>query len=176
MEKKMLLSEINNEELMTSAKQKTEPETKQELVEIESRFGKINVDKAKSIFFPNGIYGFPENLHFALANFPNSNLSQFSILQCLNDYSISFPVLPSGFENSLIEDTDMEICLQEVEVEKENFAMLFILSSQKDETGGFSLFANTKAPIIIDTSKKLAIQYVFNNNKYSLKQHISQNG
>ncbi len=145
-----------------------------EIVTIFSRFGEIHVDVAKSIYFPKGIFGFPENLHFSLMNFPNKNdnLDSFKILQCLNDHSVSLPVLPAGYENSFISPEDMQECLDSVEVKKENFAMLFIISSRKQADGFFRLFINTKAPIVIDTSLQMAVQYVFTNNKYSVSQAL----
>ena len=145
-----------------------------EIVTILSRFGEIHADVTKSIYFPKGILGFPENLHFVLLNFPHADesLQQFKILQCLNDHSISFPVIPAGFKNDFIDAADMEECISSVEVKKENFAMLFITSSQKQGEGLFRLFMNTKAPIVIDTSIQMAVQYVFTNNKYSIRQPL----
>ena len=145
-----------------------------EIVTIKSRFGDVEVDVSKAIYFPKGILGFPENLHFALLNFPSPrpDLSQFKILQCINDHSISLPVLPVAYENNFIEKADMEECIKSVEVKKENFAMLFIMSSQKQMEGFFRLFINTKAPIIIDTSLQMAVQYVFTNNKYNVRESL----
>ena len=142
---------------------------------IQSRFGEISVNSSKAVFFPKGIYGFPENLHFAIANFPQQNLSQFKILQCLNDHSVSIPVLPSSYENDIIDNKDMEECIKSIEVQEEDFAMLFIVSSEKNrETGLFDLSLNAKAPIVMDTKVQTAIQYIFTNNKYSIKHKISE--
>jgi flagellar assembly factor FliW len=167
----MLLSEISYEETMVTA---TKEKKNENIITVQSRFGDLTVDQSKAIFFPNGIYGFPENLHFVITSFPNPALDKFQILQCLNDHSISFPILMAGYENNVIDEKDMQNCLNDVEVTEENFGMMFILSSQKNSEGKFEVYANTKAPLVIDTSLKIGIQYVFTNSKYSLKQKISE--
>ncbi len=145
-----------------------------EILSIKSRFGEISIDLSKAIYFPKGIFGFPENLHFALANFPSEReeLQYFKILQCINDHSISIPVLPAAYENRFIDAADMEECIKTVEVKKENLAMLFIVSSSKQMDGFFRLFVNTKAPVVVDTSLQMAVQYVFSDNKYSVRQTL----
>jgi flagellar assembly factor FliW len=145
-----------------------------EQIKIKSRFGEITVELEKAIYFPKGLYGFPEDLHFAISHFPNSTkLDQFSILQCINDHSISLPVMPCGYNNPFIDEKDMEICLDTVDVPKEQFAMLFIATSKKNKEGSFEISINSKAPIIIDTKLQIAVQYIFTNNKYSINQKIA---
>jgi flagellar assembly factor FliW len=145
-----------------------------EFIEVKNRFGTFHVDISKAIYFPKGIYGFPEDLHFALLNFNSDNpmLEGFKILQCLNDHSVAFPVIPGGYKNSFISEEDMKECIDLVEVKEENFSMLFIASSQKQGEGFFRIFMNTKAPIIIDTSLQMAVQHIFTNNKYSVSQPL----
>ncbi len=145
-----------------------------EIITVQSRFGELTIDLSKAIYFPKGIYGFPEDLHFALCSFPTirEDLENFKILQCLNDHSISIPVIPASFDNNFIEKADMEECQKVVEVKKEDMAVLFIVSSQKQGEGFFRLLMNTKAPIVIDTKLQMAVQYVFTNNKYAVSQPL----
>lgn len=142
----------------------------QGIVLVKSRFGELEIDVSKAVYFPKGIYGFPENLHFALVSFPNPQLEAFKILQCLNDHSISFPVYVAGYNNQFIHEKDMKECSSMVEVEPAKMAVLFIASSEKDKGGDHSVSINTKAPIIIDIDLQMAVQYIFTNNKYSIKQ------
>ena len=139
---------------------------------IKSRFGEIEVDYSKAVYFPKGLYGFPPELHFSIVQFPNPNLQAFSLLQCLNDHSISFPVFPVGYNNEFIHEKDMNECIKAVDVDPKNFAMLFISSSEKNDDGTFKVSVNTKAPIIVDVNLQMAVQYIFTNNKYSTKHYI----
>jgi flagellar assembly factor FliW len=139
---------------------------------IETRFGVLEVDYKKAIYFPKGIYGFPENLHFALLNFPNPELDSYKILQCLNDFSVSFPVVAKGYNNEFIHEKDMSECANSVEVKHEDMALLFIATSEKETNGKYKVAINAKAPIVVDVKLQMAIQYIFTNNKYSTKHYI----
>ncbi|HCR85752.1 MAG TPA: hypothetical protein DIV86_03645 [Alphaproteobacteria bacterium] len=141
-------------------------------INIKSRFGELEIDMSKAIFFPKGIYGFPENLHFALVNFPNPQLQAFKILQCLNDHSISFPVLVAGYNNQFIHEKDMRECSEIVEVSHSDMAVMFIANSEKGGAGEHAVSINTKAPIIIDVNLQMAVQYIFTNNKYTIRHML----
>lgn len=164
----------DNLETMTDTAKKDFTNTKDErAIIINSRFGDLSIDVSRAIYFPKGLYGFKEDLHFALTEFPVEGLEQFKLLQCLNDHSISFPVIASSFQNSFISENDMQECLETVEVDKDNFLMLFIASSNKKPDGSFEVSINTKAPIVMDVELKIAIQYIFTNNKYTVSHRIS---
>lgn len=170
----MLVAKEGNFDPMSDAKKEGVFEVKEgEVMTVNSRFGELEIDLSKAIYFPKGLYGFKEDLHFALTDFPVAGLEEFKLLQCLNDHSISLPVIPAGYDNTFISDSDMEECLNTIEVKKENFAMLFIASSNKLPDGKFEVFINTKAPIVMDTSLKVAIQYIFTNNNYSVRHKIT---
>ncbi len=168
----MLASHTNTAKMDTRATNLTSKDG--EIVTISTRFGELTADLSKAIYFPKGIYGFPEDLHFVLLSFPTirEDLENFKILQCLNDHSVSIPVLPASYNNSLIDPEDMADCINTTEIKKEDFAMLFIVSSQKQGEGFFRLFLNTKAPIVIDTKLQMAVQHVFTNNKYMVSQPL----
>jgi flagellar assembly factor FliW len=142
-------------------------------MKIESRFGALEVDLEKAIYFPKGIYGFKEDLHFALVDFPLKALDNFKLLQCVNDHNVCLPVIPVGYENKLISKEDMDECLETIEVDRENFLMLFISTSKKLADGSFEVSINSKAPIVMDVNLKVGIQYIFTSNKYSTNQIIS---
>lgn len=157
-------------QLQKEANENNLPEEGKEI--IKSRFGEIEIDYSKAIFFPKGLYGFPPELHFALVKFPNPNLQAFNLLQCLNDHSISFPVFPVAYNNEFIHEKDMNECIKAIEVSHENFAMLFIASSEKSDDGSFKVSINTKAPIVLDVNLQMAVQYIFTNNKYPTKHYL----
>lgn len=139
---------------------------------IESRFGKIKVNRDRAVFFPRGIIGFPENLDFCLADFPNPRMDQFKVLQCLNDKDLSFVVLPAELHNTFIDLADIEEACQLLGIETTNLALLLIVSVHR-KSDGASLSVNARAPIFLDTEQKLAAQFVLPNSKYQIRQFIS---
>lgn len=149
---------------------KTDKQEPQQL-KINSRFGEIEVDTSKSIFFPKGLYGMPDNLTFGLVKFPGDKFPNFSVLQCLNDYSLSFVVLPASFKNSFVDEADMREAAEHYDIKEEEFAALFIVSVQRSPEKTF-LTINAKAPVIINTVEQAGVQHVFSNARYSVKHEV----
>jgi len=140
---------------------------------IESRYGNLSVNLDNAIFFPKGLLGLPDFRDFCLAELPNnSKTPALKLLQSLNDKDLSFIVLPAGAENTFIDGQDMNECYGATGVTKENILLLFILTVQ-NVPGNVKITANIRAPIIIDTAEKLAIQYVFPNSKYDIRHILS---
>ena len=134
---------------------------------IESRFGTIHVSKDNALYFPQGLLGLPQNLHFVLADIPRENMGQFKLLQCLNDHTVSFVVLPLDSENSLIEKSDLLECCDTLNVKEDDLLTLLIVSVQRSPEA-IKVTANLRAPVIVDVNDKAAIQYVFPTNKYDI--------
>ena len=63
---------------------------------IDTRFGKVTIDKAKPVIFPKGLLGLPNKFHFSLTEFPSEKLRQFKLLQSQDDYALSFITLPAS--------------------------------------------------------------------------------
>jgi len=139
---------------------------------IESRYGSLHVNLDNAIFFPKGLLGLPDFRDFCLAELPNSKTPALKLMQSLNDKDLSFIVLPAAAENQFIDSQDMDECYVATGVTKENILLLFILTVQ-NVPGNVKITANIRAPIVIDTAEKLAIQYVFPNSKYDIRHILS---
>ncbi len=143
-------------------------ENKTELVSINTRFGEITVNIKNSIYFPNGLPGFSDRLDFVMADIPNYKPTQFKLLQSLSDYSLSFIVLPIDTENSFIESQDISECCQQLDIKLNDLLTLIIISVQRTPEDS-KILANFRAPIFIDVKRKVAMQYIFPNDKYSMR-------
>jgi flagellar assembly factor FliW len=142
-----------------------------EIITINSRFGEITVDISKAVFFPNGLPGFPKRLHFVLTNFTKQGYDRFKILQCLNDISLSFVVIPASLDNEFVERVDLEEVLKLMNLPEEEAGILFIVSVEKTPQKT-KLTVNAKAPVIIDTKGQCAVQYIINDDKYNVRTEI----
>lgn len=140
-------------------------------ITIESRFGQVQVKLENAIFFPQGLLGLPDNLHFTITDVPRKNMGNFKLLQCLNDHSLSFVVLPLGLENPVIEKRDLEDCCKSVGIPINDLVVLLIASVQKTPES-VRITVNARAPVVIDTVRKVAGQYVFPHNKYEICQPL----
>lgn len=144
----------------------------EEQITIESRFGPVTIDLDTAVFFPHGLLGLPDNLHFVLTEIPQDGMNNFRLLQCINDHSLSFVVLPIDVDNSLIEKEDLEECCQAAQIAVEDLLVLLIVTVQR-VPGNVRITANVRAPVIVDVRDKAAMQYVFPNNKYHIAQQLN---
>lgn len=139
---------------------------------IESRFGKIAIDKAKAILFPVGLLGMPEKNNFGLTGFPNPKLQQFKLLQSLDDHALSFITLPLELENSIIDREDIVAAAADMEIPLTQLGIVLIVSVHRNASD-VRLSVNARAPIFFDTARHIAAQYVFTSNKYAVQHYIT---
>lgn len=137
---------------------------------IQTRFGEITVDTGKMLLFPCGLLGLPDKLHFALANFPSEKMRQFMLLQSLDDKALSFITLPLSLENAILKLADIKEVCQELQIAEANLGLLLIVSVHR-HPDQVKLSVNARAPILVDTERKLGVQYVFQYDHYSV-QHM----
>lgn len=139
---------------------------------IDTRFGRVALRKDNPIIFPRGLLGMPDKFHFFLTEFPSEKLHRFKLLQNLDDYALSFITLPLDLHNGIIADEDLIAASMELGIKTENLAVLLIVSVHRSVQGG-SLSVNARAPLLVDSSSRLAAQYVFQTDKYKVQHSIS---
>lgn len=141
-------------------------------LKIQSRFGPVVVHPENAICFPHGMPGIPGSMSFCITNMPNVKNDQFKLLQCLDEHKLSFIVVPSTFDNQLLEPVDVEDACAVLGIKKENLVLLFIVTSH-ESSAGRRLSVNAKAPVFVDAISKTATQYVFQGNSYDIQHFIS---
>jgi flagellar assembly factor FliW len=140
-------------------------------IKIQSRFGDIEVETASKITFKHGLLGIPEAVSFCLTELPHIKTDQFKLLQCMDDKDLSFIVVPSQYDNQLLESSDLEEACKVLGYDKKSLVVLFIVTVH--EGADRHLSVNAKAPILIDAAKRSATQYVFQNTAYAIQHRIS---
>lgn len=140
---------------------------------LESRFGRIMIDMDNAIYFPSGLLGMPDKLHFCLADFPGNTPTEFKILQSLNDIELSFAVLPIAVDNPLIDGEDIEALAKTMETGLDDIGIVLIASTHNVPEGK-QISVNLRAPIIINTNEQAAAQYVFPHTKYSIRHILTK--
>jgi flagellar assembly factor FliW len=137
---------------------------------IQSRFGEVVVDMAKSLEFPRGLLGMADKLRFALAGFPSEKMQQFMLLQSLDETALSFITLPLPLDNPIVAAKDIYEVSRELQIAEDNLALLLIVSVHRFPTG-VKLSVNARAPLFIDSLRKLGVQHVFQHDTYKV-QHM----
>lgn len=139
---------------------------------IDTRFGKVTIDKSKPVIFPKGLLGLPNKFHFSLTEFPSEKLRQFKLLQSQDDYALSFITLPIDVKNPIIAQDDILNACRDLGFDAEDLVVLLIVTVHRSPTE-VKLSVNARAPLFIDAGKRLAAQYVFVHDKYSVQHMIS---
>lgn len=137
---------------------------------VRSRFGDITVDASKGVTFPLGLLGIPDKCNYAVAKFPSEKMEQFMLLQSLDDVGLSFITLPIAMANPMIGEADLKSACQDMQMDENNVAILLIVTVHR-KLDQVNLSVNVRAPLLIDTQRKLGVQYVFPNDTYKV-QHM----
>ncbi|MDX1974760.1 MAG: flagellar assembly protein FliW [Rickettsiales bacterium] len=135
-----------------------------------TRFGEITVDVSKSMVFPRGLLGMPDKSNFVVAPFPNKKMEQFVLLQSLDDQSLSFIALPLPVDNAIIKAQDLKNASRDVQIPETNLLSLLIVSVHR-HPAGVKMSVNARAPVLIDSERRIGLQYVFQQDSYKV-QHM----
>ncbi|MDD6168825.1 MAG: flagellar assembly protein FliW [Lachnospiraceae bacterium] len=133
-------------------------------------FGEINIEKDKEICFESGLIGFPDYTRYALifdADKPEKR--GISWLQSLEDGQFALPVIdPLLIRSDYAPDIDEEILKTLGELKEENtYVLVTVTATSKKE----DISVNLKAPIIINTQTRKAVQ-VITENDFPVKYKI----
>lgn len=139
---------------------------------IDTRFGKITLKKENPIVFPQGLLGMPDKCSFFLTEFPSEKLKQFKLFQCLDDFGLTFITLPLDMENAIITKEDLATACKDLDIPSGELAILLIVSVHRSATT-VTLSVNARAPLLIDTKRMLAAQYVFPHDRYKVQHTIT---
>lgn len=139
---------------------------------IDTRFGKVTIYRKNPIVFPNGLLGMPDKFEYCLTKLPSEKLARFKLLQSLDDQALSFITLPLEVDNPIIDREDLAVACKDLEIRMEELSLLLIVTVHRLPTG-VKLSVNARAPVCVNTPRRVANQYVFHNNKYNIQHMIT---
>ena len=139
---------------------------------IETRFGMVTIQRENPILFPSGPLGMPDKQNFCLSAFPSVKMQRFKLLQSLDDMKLSFITLPLELHNPILNSDDVAAACKDVDISLSNLALMVIVSVHRSPSG-IKLSVNARAPLLVDTANRLAIQYVFPSEKYLVQHFIT---
>lgn len=138
---------------------------------IDTRFGKVTIYRTNPIVLPSGMLGQPDKNQFCLCNFPSEKMARFKLLQSLDDIALSFITLPVDVNNPIAERADIEQAARDLNIPIAQLVTLFVVSVHR-EAGAVKLSVNARAPIMLDSVRRVAVQHVFHNAKYQIRQPL----
>ena len=134
-------------------------------------FGEIDIEDEKSIFFEQGIIGFPDLQNFALIyNSEKEKKGAISWLQSLDEPTFALPVMDPltmcPDYNPQVED---ELLKPVGTLDPDQLLVLVTLTVPSDIQ---QMSVNLRAPIVIQTQSRKACQIIVDNDSYPVKYQI----
>ena len=146
-----------------------------ETVVVETRFGTYEFAPDETVMMPHGLVGFAEQLLFGLGNLPAPLPEDFKLLQSLGEPPISFIVVPMSSDEAPIESADLDAACTATGFVRDQIHVMFLCTIQpKDNGEGIDMWANIRAPILLDLEARQARQYVLSNERYPLRQPLDK--
>jgi len=138
---------------------------------VATRFGPIAGRWEDVIEMPQGPLGFTQHRRFALLTVPNPKLTQFRLMQSLEDADLSFIVMPCPTDGGPVLRTDLADACTAIGMPLEDLQLMLIVTVR---TVGdlVELSANLRAPVLMDTRRHVARQVVLANPTYPVRQAI----
>lgn len=133
-----------------------------------TRFGDVAITPGDTLEFTEGLLGFGQLRRFVLIDDPNDEI--FAWLQSCENGEVAFPVLePELFaHNYQIELSKSDLEALDLKSVKDG-RLMAIITIPSDPT---LMTANLKAPIVINTTKRLARQCVLQDNALPIREPI----
>jgi flagellar assembly factor FliW len=124
-----------------------------------SQFGEIEFDDEMILTFPSGIIGFEELKKFIIVE--DEECKPFRWLISIEEPEIGFAILEPTFV--------IENYYQKVGFDPKTFAIFSIVTLNRDIS---KITVNLKAPIVIDKSKKLGKQMIFDDPELEITHQL----
>lgn len=134
-------------------------------------FGTIDIEEDKIIRFPMGIIGFENLKNFALIyDSEREERSKISWLQSMDDPMMVFPVInPIDIIENYAPTIEDELVKNIGDPADADILIFVTMSIPSDIT---KMTANLKAPIIINTVDRKAMQVIVENDDYPVKYNV----
>ncbi len=148
-----------------------DPSSIEDAVTIDTQFGPMTFTKDQTIRFPTGLLGFGGVSDFGIGNLPDPAFGNFKLMKSLDDSGLGFLILPlDGLPDHIHED-DIKQAREALAIAAEDLAVMLIVTVHKHEEKT-TLTVNLRAPILIDSKLRTAVQHVLPNAAYPIRHEI----
>ena len=126
------------------------------------------------IAFPQGLPGFPSATRFALLPLGEA-ANGLLLMQSEDDPDLRFLVLPYREDELALRRGDLDSTCELLGVPREHAAFLLVVTRRPavNEADGGQLFVNLRAPVVVDTARRTAVQHVLASPGYSVRHPLA---
>lgn len=137
------------------------------MIIVTKNFGEIEIDDAKTIYFPAGIIGFPDLNEFALIHDDEKGIGSVHWLQSTQETGFAMPVMDplivAPDYNPVIDD---EVFAPIGHLKENEMLILVTLTVPKDIT---AMSVNLKGPIVVNAATRKACQVILEDKRFAIK-------
>ncbi|WP_456388258.1 flagellar assembly protein FliW [Desulfolithobacter sp.] len=135
------------------------------LKKIITRFGEVEYDPEKTIYFPEGLVGLEDLQHFIVM--PNKKEGPLFWIQCVDNPEFAFVVTdPTNFFPDYAVPEPGEDILSRLESDQESkLFVLAIVTVHPDQ----QITLNLKAPLLFAPESNRAVQVILENSPYDVR-------
>lgn len=133
-----------------------------------SRIGDVEVLEENLLTFPRGLLGFEGASEYAILKLPQEGMERFNLLQSTNDLEAGFLVIEAANVSDAIDPADMIEAYKQCDVRQSDAITLLIVSVRRNAEG-IELTANLRAPVVIDSQRRIGRQHVMSNGAYPIR-------
>ncbi|MCD7824813.1 MAG: flagellar assembly protein FliW [Clostridiaceae bacterium] len=141
------------------------------MVKIDTRyFGEIEIEQEKIIHFEQGIPGFDEYKDYTILYDVEESEPLFSWLQCVTEKGLALPIVnPFRImeEYNPVVDDDL---LEPLGAFEADDLVIFLIATVPEDVKKASV--NMKAPLIINTANRQAMQIIAENEEYEIRHPL----
>lgn len=148
-----------------------DPSDIEDAVTVDTQFGPMTFAKDQTIRFPTGLLGFGGVSEFGIGTLPDPAFGNFKLMKSLDDSGLSFLVLPLEALSDHLHEDDLKQAREALAIAPEDLAVMLIVTVHKG-TEKTTLTVNLRAPILIDTKLRTAVQHVLPNAAYPIRHEI----
>lgn len=142
----------------------------EEVMKLKTKYlGEVKIDDKKTLDFPNGLPGFPDETNFIMLELPNNAL--FQLLQSTKTSSLAFVIT-----NPYVFYKDYELKLEEellnlLKINKSEDVAVFVIVTLNNPFKDSTI--NLRAPVVINTKEMIGKQYILNDSLYSSRATLT---
>jgi flagellar assembly factor FliW len=128
---------------------------------------------ARTIAFPQGLPGFPYATCFSLRPLAN-DADGLLVMQSADDPDLRFLVVPYREDRLPLRRADVDTACASLGVPNEHAAVLLVVTRRPDDGGGArELYVNFRAPVVLDTKRRTAVQHVLASADYPFRHPLA---
>lgn len=135
-----------------------------------TRFGPVAVEPERVISIPHGLFGFTGRTRFVIAELPERDVP-FKLLQSIDDPDLGFLVLPLTGD-APVRRQDLESAARRAGIASEALVGLAIVTLRA-APGEVRCTINLKAPILIDSERRVGMQHVLQAERYAVRHPVA---